>query len=501
MQNEKYLSADIEFTPTLLQEYISLHKRKMGRYKILREAYENMYPIYKMPTKDAYKPDNRMSVNFAKYIADTMNGYFMGVPIKITHPDASVADYLEYLDSYNNQDDNNAELSKLCDIFGHGFELLFHDEQGEIGITYVSPEECFMIYDDSILHRPLYAVRYYYDNDGMLYGSFSDSTNVYYFNSGSNYAFSEGEPHHFNGVPVIEYVENKEKHGIFEDVLNLINAYNKAISEKANDVDYFADAYLKVLGANLDENALKELRNNRIINFAGYDTDKLIVEYLQKPEADTTQENLINRLEKLIFHISMVANISDESFGNASGISLKYKLQSMSNLAMTKERKFRAGMNKRYKMICADPGNKLGVDDWLDINIKFTRNIPNNLLEESQIASNLSGVTSQKTQLSVLSCIDNVDKEIEQKDSEQDKFGYETDYPTERTNGNDTMIEDVQPEVQGKSLNGAQTQILIAIMAQFTSGALSEGQAINLISTAIGISKDEARAILNGDVI
>lgn len=55
--------------------------------------------------------------------------------------------------------------------------------------------------------------------------------------------------------------------------------------------------------------------------------------------------------------------------------------------------------------------------------------------------------------------------------------------------------------MQGKSLNGAQTQSLIAIMSQFTAGDLTEGQAVNLISTAIGISKEEARAILNGDVI
>ena len=54
--------------------------------------------------------------------------------------------------------------------------------------------------------------------------------------------------------------------------------------------------------------------------------------------------------------------------------------------------------------------------------------------------------------------------------------------------------------MQGKQLNGAQTQSLIAIMAQFTAGGLTEGQAINLIATAIGISKTEARAILNGDV-
>ena len=54
--------------------------------------------------------------------------------------------------------------------------------------------------------------------------------------------------------------------------------------------------------------------------------------------------------------------------------------------------------------------------------------------------------------------------------------------------------------VQLKQLNGAQTQSLIAIMAQFTAGSLTEGQAVNLISTAIGVSKEEARQILNGEL-
>lgn len=55
-------------------------------------------------------------------------------------------------------------------------------------------------------------------------------------------------------------------------------------------------------------------------------------------------------------------------------------------------------------------------------------------------------------------------------------------------------------EVQGKSLNGAQTQSLIAIMAQLSAHAISEGQAVRLIATAIGISMEEARAIINGDL-
>ena len=104
----------------------------------------------------------------------------------------------------------------------------------------------------------------------------------------------------------------------------MIDAYNKAISEKANDVDYFADAYMKVLGSKLEDEDLEHIRDNRIINLEG-DATEVIVDFLQKPNGDTTQENLIDRLEKLIFQISMVANISDENFGTSSGIAMKYK--------------------------------------------------------------------------------------------------------------------------------------------------------------------------------
>ena len=214
----------------------------------------------------------------------------------------------------------------------------------------------------------------------------------------------------------------------------MINAYNKAISEKANDVDYFADAYMKILGALLDEKGLQKIRDNRIINFPGnYNGGDLEVDFLQKPNGDTTQENLIDRLEKLIFQISMVANISDENFGTSSGIALKYKLQAMSNLAKTKERKFTSGMNRRYKLIFSHPRSGMKKDDWIKLHYQFTPNLPANLLDESEIAGNLSGITSRETQLKVLSVVDNVDEELKRIEEEQDVEGYQTDYPTNRT--------------------------------------------------------------------
>lgn len=406
----------------VLSGYIEDHNTEVSaRYQPLLDAYMTDYPIFHLPPKPTYKPDNRIAVNFAKYITDTMNGFFIGNPIKLQSDDETVLDYVELLDQYNNQDDNNAELSKTCSIFGSGYEMYYVDENGQIGITYLTPIEAFMIYDDSILQNPRYFVRLYLDTDNVVHGSVSDESTVKYFEIRGKLTFipEYERPHGFDGVPATEFLENAERQGIYESVLTMINAYNKAISEKANDVDYFADAYLKVLGTYLDENEIAHIRDDRVINFDG-DADKMIVEFLQKPNGDATQENLINRLERLIFQISMVANISDENFGTSSGIALKYKLLAMSNLAKTKERKFTSGMNRRYKLIFSNPVSGMKKDDWVKIRYQFTLNYPANLLEESQIAGNLAGIVSQETQLKVLSVVDNVQQEIERMEAEEE---------------------------------------------------------------------------------
>lgn len=403
-----------------LGRFISRHAAEsVFRYRPLLNAYMTDYAIFHEAPKPPWKPDNRIAVNFAKYIVDTMNGFFIGIPIKITCDDKAVAGYVEFLDQYNDQDDNNAELSKICSIYGKGYEMYYVDQEGKIGITYLTPMDAFMIYDDSVLERPLYFVRLYIDTDNILHGSVSDEEKVRYFVQKGKIVWEEEKAHGFSGVPATEYRENAERMGIFEPVLTMIDAYNKAVSEKANDVDYFADAYLKILGTLLEEDEIKHIRDDRIINFDG-DTEKLIVEFLQKPNGDETQENLINRLEKLIFQISMVANISDENFGTSSGIALKYKLQAMSNLSKTKERKFTSGMNRRYKLIFSNPVSGMKEDDWVKLKFKFTPNFPANILEESQIAGNLSGITSQKTQLKVLSVVDSVDEEIQQIEKEEE---------------------------------------------------------------------------------
>lgn len=113
-------------------------------------------------------------------------------------------------------------------------------------------------------------------------------------------------------------------------------------------------------------------------------------------------------------------NLNDEAFsGNSSGVALQYKLLSMRNMASNKERKFRQALRQMYQIVFSTGTVVHDSAAWQDLNFQFKRNLPNNLAEEAQTASALSGIVSKQTQLSILSCVDDPQAEMERIKNEQ----------------------------------------------------------------------------------
>ena len=272
-----------------------------------------------------------------------------------------------------------------------------------------------MVYDDTVKQEPLFAVRYGVDEDKKLQGEvYTLLETIKISGENDEISFGEGTYNPYPDLPVVEFYFNEERMSIFESVISLVNAFNKAISEKANDVDYFSDQVLVFLGAEVEEEDLKNIRSNRVINYYADGEGKNVdVKFLEKPDSDSQTENLLDRLTKLIFQTTMVANISDESFGSSSGVSLAYKLQAMSNLALSFQRKFQSSLNSRYKLYCELSTNVSNKEAWKDIEYTFTRNEPKDIKEQAETANILKGITSEETALSVISVIPDVQAEME----------------------------------------------------------------------------------------
>lgn len=409
----------------LIKGCIEQHKLMLPRYEYLENLYLGFHDIFRLPEKEGWKPDHRLAVGFPRYITDTFIGYAYGKPIKVQSEDEKVNEAIQLFAKRNALKDHNKEMAKVACKFGHAFEYLYQNESTETRVTRFTPRQMFIVYDDSVAERALFAVRYGYHGEksklrGKLYGEILTPSQVLKFEEDK---ITDENDNPYGKIPVVEWKLNEERIGLYESVAGLVETYNAALGEKANDVESFAEAYLAIMGAEIDEEGIRRIRDSRIINLYGTNNAKdVLIQFLQKPTADGTQENLLDRLETLIYQTSMVANISDESFGGAtSGTSLAYKLQAMSNLAESFDSKVEKSIRKRLKLFCTLSTNTPRQDAYEDVEITFTRNVPKNLLEEAQTAAQLSGIVSHETQLRGLSIVADPKAELERiKDEDEE---------------------------------------------------------------------------------
>ena len=413
------MDKDTEITGEILEGFIQQHEMQKLRYLELYNQYLSRPPILAEPPKEeAWKPDNRLVGNFGKYLVDTFNGFFNGIPMRPSHYNEHVNEIIQDFWNANNMDNTMNELAKSTSIYGRAYLFLFQNEESKTEVAYNDPLDMFVIYSDEIRPRSLYGVRYTVDEDGYKGQLFSDSEAYDFTLDGDSLSLTESHSLFYGRVPMIEFIENEERQSLIEPVESLINGFNNVLSEKNNDVSYFSDAYLSILGALLDDDSIRNLKDNRIINLAGDNAEKVTVEFLEKPDADQTQENFLDRTERLIYQLSQVANIDDTTFGtagNSSGVALEFKLQPMKNLASNKERKFQQGLQTLFGMVfnvvTNVPGNLS--DEYRNIQYNWSRNLPANSEAEMQVVRGLDGIISHKTQLDMLSAVSDSQRELE----------------------------------------------------------------------------------------
>ena len=231
------------------------------------------------------------------------------------------------------------------------------------------------------------------------------------------------EYYYFDDIPVNIYINNDELYGDFEKVIGLIDAYDQAGSDTANDFELFTNCMLIVNGELIDEEQAQNLSDINVIQFLNADSD---AKYLIKNIQDTALENYKNRLNEDIHRFSFVPNMADENFSNnASGVAMKFKLMGLESLISVKEAKFKKGLMRRIELLCAYTKMKNNSDySYLAIEPVFTRNTPNNELELSQIMQNLTGILSEETIIGMSPRVSDIQAEIDKKEIEANK-GYD----------------------------------------------------------------------------
>lgn len=441
----------------IIRQLISKHISLVGNLKKNMAYYQGKHKIL----EDA-KRENRLVCNHAKDISDTASSYFIGNPVTYKS-DADIKDLTDSLETAGADEtdgDNGLDLS----IYGLAYEYVYVKENENNLLTKnLSPENTFMVKDDSIEENELFAVYYYVRKDDSGTGPEHYIATVLTPNYKYELDIQNNEvpqlttelpvPHYLGEIPIIEYLNNKLAIGDFELQIPLIDAYNALMSDRITDKEQFIDAILAIYGTLLsdedepgteeeDQNikkAKERLKKYKVLEMP--DTSK--AEYLTRTFDESGVEILKKAIEQDIHKFSHIPCMSDESFGgNVSGVAMEFKLLGMENITKIKTRYYRKGLRKRIRIFC----NYLALHgksvDPAGITMTFTRALPKNLLEISQIVANLWGKVSRKTLLSQVPFVDDVDEELKALDEEaeenlkrqQEAFGMQENTPP--TDGN-----------------------------------------------------------------
>ena len=415
------LDKDTVITRELIQKLIKEHSEERTRILKMKNYYNGLNEgIDKRVYTDINKPSNRLYSGYPSYITDNFVGYILGQPISYKSDNEDLLEKLNLNFLYNDEIDNNTTLAQEQSICGYAYELLYIDEDSKVRFKSVDTEDMIVVYENTLEEKELFAIRYVLDEDnkGTVYVYTKSNIEAYTVedNTLGNLIEEECQENYFIDVPICTYENNRQRIGDFEKVLSLIDAYDFANSDTANDFEYFTNALLVISGVPMDEKDEKgrplNFKNNRVLNFVDNEGK---AEYLIKNINDTALENYKNRINLDIHKFSNVIDISDKNFGNnLSGIAMKYKLLGMENIASIKESKFRKGLMKRIELLTHFLNLSINSDfTYTEIIPVFTRNIPSNDVETVEMIKQLYGMISDKTLLSQLPFIEDVQAELD----------------------------------------------------------------------------------------
>lgn len=386
---------------------------------------------------DVGKPCNRIVSNYCFNIVQNYQGYITG--IDISYLSQTNIDAIQDILNYNDVRTEDNELLRNALIFGKSFEINYVDEDVKQRFKVLDSRECIPVYSNDLNNDLLYVIRYY------VADTINNSQDEYYIevygnefirkykssNAFATLSLLEEKPNIYKQVPITVFNLNFDEESIFDKVMTLQDAYNKLLSSEVDDFESFCDAYLVLKGCMADADDLVAMKQNRVLMM---DTDAE-ASYLTKSVSDTQIENMLKNINDTIHKISNSPDFTEDTFMSQSGVAIKYKLIGFENVASNIVANMTKALQRRIELICSILSLTDGETKWRDIQIVFTRNLPQNITDTAQAINQLRGIVSDKTLISLLPFIKDVDAEVKQLQKEKEvnmsMYGFDTNSESE----------------------------------------------------------------------
>lgn len=395
-QIQKIINGDIDRRDSILKA-----KKYYDNENDIKES--GVVPNDTDPLRNA---DNRISHNFHQILVNEKSAYMFTYPVLFNI-------------------DNNKELNKkITEILGDDFESISQElciEASNAGLGWIHywvndknktfnyaivPTEQIIPIHSKNLKRDLKEVyRYYQDKDEnnkeiLIFEHWNDvELNKYTLEGNINTVSKIIDKvkirHKLKHVPFIQFLNNKNRKSDLSKYKDLIDLYDRVMSGFANDLEdiqqviYILENYggtdLKEFLGDLKRYKTVKTESDGVSSSGGVKT-------LQIEIPVEARKIILEILKKQIYESGQGLQQDTESFGNASGVALKFFYRKLELKSGFTETEFKKGFGALIRAIL----RFLNKDDSVNITQTYTRNMISNDLENAEIARNSVGVIPEE---------------------------------------------------------------------------------------------------------
>lgn len=424
----------MEITTKQLDEIWAAQAGQRKTHARRRRYYKGDHDIC---VRTAQHADGKHKANvptgFAQYIVDMYVGAMTANPYQLSRLDEAGPDTADqYADIARDANLDSVDVENLRNalICGYGLELhefvdsefhvlpempekwaLVRDENDEIVVAFtrfVLP--AFSVFRGEMLTAP-YEVMYTYD--ARTKAGYRRQLPPSGVGTAGDWAEFERREHFYGQVPVVEWRTADARESMLTPaLLRQIDEYDDIDSLSGDDIRNVSDALLKIKGISgqwIKDNEDAILRM-RVLPLP----DDAEAEYLAKP---TDTERVTTRLARCREAIHTMGGVPDiqqvtGATGSTSGIALKLKFMPMEQRAGAMFKSLQKSLRKRIDVLnsISVKATETKIENY-QITMQF--NMPVNRIEEWDSIANLDGIVSHRTQLELLSDIDDPDGELE----------------------------------------------------------------------------------------
>lgn len=436
----------------LLNHIINKHTANMTYNLNLHQRYEVLdgkVPIFnRQPRFEEENPvNNHVNNDFMGEIIDFKTGYFAGRAFVYNYADTTESEedtggdeareiaskQLSDFVTRNNMYDKDMDVTKYAAIAGYAGRMFYFDPEGNERCMALPSYETIILSETDIT-EPKYGIRYYkttgLGGEEIWRAEFDDGETIRFYEGcygGLQEQTEKAIPNLFGMCAIQGVPNNSEMLGDVEKVLEDIDAYDRTMSDINNEIESFANAYMAFENVQMsDEEIAKGQRTGAFQYYTAGSTGSQTnaIHFITKNINDGFVEHHLDRLEENIYRFSKTPNLtSDQSFGNASGISLKFKLTGLETKCGMFQAKMQSAGVYMFKLLASSWTKKQIAVDPLQCYITFKRNFPIDIQGESAAVQSMinAGMPKRKA-FEQYSFVDDVEEIMQLIKEEQEEI-------------------------------------------------------------------------------